>query len=312
MHILSTCAGSLATGFRRLPLMPDLPVGTLGTDGCTFCSNDAFNPSYCSPDKSIRQQVQEGMGFHQGRYRKALKYIAYFQAYSNTYRPLEELKKMYAEALEIKDVIGIIIGTRPDCIDEKILDYFQELSQHTYLVVEFGIESVYNKTLQRINRGHTFERSVNALENCAARGIRTGGHFIFGFPDESREEMIRSIDTISNLPLDAVKFHQLQIFKGTPMAQEYREFPERFTWFEDLDDYLEFMTVCIENLNPCFVVERIAGEAPPRYCEGIIWDLRNDQILVKFEKLLEKKNTWQGKKWMEKNNVDLMLNKKVI
>ncbi len=286
--------------------------GTLGNGGCSFCSNDAFNPSYCSVDKSIRQQILEGIEFHSTRYRKALKYIAYFQAYSNTYKPLQELKKMYTEALNEENVIGIIIGTRPDCVNDAMLDYFQELSLRTYLVIEYGIESVYNKTLQRINRGHTFEDAAKAVEETASRGIRTGGHFIFGFPGESREEMIQSVDTISNLPLNAVKFHQLQIFKGTGMAQEYREHPENFELFTELDEYLEFMTVCIENLNPGFVVERIAGEAPPRYCDGTIWDLRNDQILVKFEKLLEKKNTWQGKKWIEKQNAEYLLNKKAI
>ena len=273
--------------------------GSTGTGGCTFCSNDAFNPSYCSATKPIQQQIREGIEFHHGRYRKALKYIAYFQAYSNTYKPLDELKKLYSQALEIDDVIGLIIGTRPDCIHDEMLDYLQQLSENTFLVIEYGIETINNKTLERINRGHTFEDAVAAIEKTVARNIRTGAHFIFGLPGELREEMINSIGIISTLPLHAVKFHQLQIFKGTRMADEYRENPEKFQLFNDLDDYLEFISVCIENLNPDFVVERIAGEAPPRYCEGIVWDLRNDQILVRFEKLLEKKNTWQGKKWLE-------------
>lgn len=276
--------------------------GRIGNGGCTFCSNDAFNPSYCSPSKSIRQQIQEGIEFHRERYRRAPKYIAYFQAYTNTYKPLEELKKIYSEALEEEEVIGIIIGTRPDCVDEAMLDYFQMLAEKTYLVIEFGIESINNSTLERINRGHTFEDSIVALEKSASRGLRTGGHFIFGLPGETREALLNSIDTVSKLPLSAVKFHQLQIFKGTKMAMEYKEHPENFELFTDLNEYLEFMACCIENLNPCFVIDRIAGEAPPRYCEGIIWNVRYDRILAKFEKLLEKKNTWQGKNWLEKNS----------
>ncbi|MBN2611941.1 MAG: TIGR01212 family radical SAM protein [Bacteroidales bacterium] len=278
--------------------------GTKGWGGCTYCSNEAFNPSYCSASKSITQQVSEGIEFHRNRYRRALGYIAYFQAYTNTYKSLEELDKMYSEALAVEGVTGLIIGTRPDAVDDKKLDYLAKLAEKTYLVIEYGIESVYNKTLERVNRCHTFEETVIALEKTAARHIRTGGHFIFGLPGETREEMLKSVAVISQLPLDAVKFHQLQIFKGTVMAGEYQVHPENFSLFNDLDEYLEFMVSCIENLNPGFVVERIAGEAPPRYCEGIVWDLRNDQILVKFEKLLEKRNTWQGKKWLERNCAD--------
>ncbi|MFO7655971.1 MAG: TIGR01212 family radical SAM protein [Bacteroidales bacterium] len=277
--------------------------GTKGWGGCTYCINDAFNPSYCSASKTISEQVIEGIEFHRRRYRRVLKYIAYFQAYTNTYKSLAELDRMYSEALAVEGITGLIIGTRPDAINDQMLDYFAGLAEKTYLVIEYGIESVYNKTLERVNRCHTFEEAVTALEKTAARHIRAGGHFIFGLPGETRDEMLNSIALISQLPLNAVKFHQLQIFKGTAMATEFQSHPENFSLFNDLDEYLEFITDCIENLNPAFVVERIAGEAPPRYCEGIAWDLRNDQILVKFEKLLEKKNTWQGKNWPGNNDM---------
>ena len=224
--------------------------------------------------------------------------MAYFQAYSNTYKPLDELRKIYQEALDEEGIVGLVIGTRPDCIDDHMLDYFQTLSEKTYVVVEYGIESVYNKTLKRINRGHTFEDSVEALERTAQRGIKTGGHMIFGLPGESMEEMLDSARVISKLPLHSVKFHQLQIMKDTRMAEEYNEHPEYYQFLPGIDAYLEFMVEYIENLNPLFVLERIAGETPPRFNVRIPWDLRYDQILVKFENLLEERDTWQGKKWV--------------
>jgi radical SAM protein (TIGR01212 family) len=273
--------------------------GKVGTGGCTFCNNDAFNPSYCNASRQIRQQLRDGKEFHKTRYRSATKYMAYFQAYSNTYKPLDELRKIYQEALDEEDIVGLVIGTRPDCIDDYKLDYFQMLSEKAYIVLEYGIESVYNKTLRRINRGHTFEDLVKALEKTAHRGIKTGGHMIFGLPGESMEEMLDSARVISKLPLHSVKFHQLQIIKNTRMAEEYHEHPEYFQFLPGIDTYLEFMVEYIENLNPFFVLERIASETPPRFNVRIPWDLRYDQILLRFENLLEEKDTWQGKKWMD-------------
>ena len=276
--------------------------GKAGTGGCTFCNNDAFNPSYCGSSRPIRQQLREGKEFHKTRYKSATKYVAYFQAYSNTYKPLGKLKKIYQEALDEEEIVGLVIGTRPDCIDDLMLDYFQSLSEKVFVVIEYGIESIYNKTLNRINRGHLFEDSVHAIKRTALRGIRTGGHMIFGLPGESIDEMIDSAKVISMLPLDSVKFHQLQIMKNTEMAEEYKEHPEYFQFLPGIDDYLEFMVEYIENLNPSFVVERIAGETPPRFNVRIPWDLRYDQILVKFENLLAEKDTWQGRKWDIQNS----------
>ena len=276
--------------------------GKAGSGGCTFCRNDAFNPSYCGSSRTIRQQLQEGKEFHKTRYKSATKYVAYFQAYSNTYKPLGKLKEIYQQALDEEEVVGLVIGTRPDCINDLMLDYFQSLSEKAFVVIEYGIESIYNKTLNRINRGHLFEDSVHAIKRTALRGIRTGGHMIFGLPGESIDEMIDSAKVISMLPLDSVKFHQLQIMKNTKMAEEYKEHPEYFQFLPGIDDYLEFMVEYIENLNPSFVVERIAGETPPRFNVRIPWDLRYDQILVKFENLLAEKDTWQGRKWEIQNS----------
>jgi uncharacterized protein len=269
--------------------------GTKGTGGCTYCNNDAFNPSYCQPEKSVTLQIEEGISFHKWRYSEARSYLAYFQAYSNTYAPLDTLRKLYEEALNYPGVIGLIIGTRPDCIDDEILAYLKVLSERCYLAVEFGIESCYNKTLRRINRGHTFEDAVVAVEKTAAYGLNTGAHFILGLPGETREEMLNQSGIISKLPLKTVKFHQLQIIRGTRMEKEFQENPadfELFSW----EEYLEFIISFLERLNPSIVVERFTGEAPPRFLTGIGWGKkRADQIVNLIEKRLEELDTWQGR-----------------
>lgn len=269
--------------------------GAKGTGGCSFCLNDAFNPSYCIPEKSVSEQIREGIEFHKWRYSGAVSYLAYFQAFSNTYAPLDKLKSLYEEALAYPGVIGIIIGTRPDCIDNEKLEYIRQLSGNYYVAVEYGIESCYNKTLERINRRHTFEEAVNALKMTAAMGINTGAHFIFGLPGETKADMIAEAEIISALPLKTVKFHQLQIIKGTVMEQEFLINPsefEMFTW----EEYLGFFITFLERLNPAFVVERFTAEVPPRFLDKPLWDRkRADQIMTLVEKRLEELDTWQGK-----------------
>lgn len=271
--------------------------GTKGTGGCTFCLNDAFNPSYCVPQKSVIQQIAEGIAFHEKRYRRATQFLAYFQAFSNTHASVETLEKLYRQALGVEGVIGIVVGTRPDCIDDRKLELIKELSVKHHMIIEYGIESVYDETLKRVNRCHTFEDAVEAINRSAEKGILVGGHLIFGLPGESREDMMRSAGVVSKLPLSSIKFHQLQLFKGTQMAAAYAQNPDEFRLFE-LDDYLEFMVEYIEQLNPQIVVERIAGESPPRFAVIRPWGPRYDQILIKFEKLLEERNSWQGKKFI--------------
>ena len=269
--------------------------GTKGVGGCTYCNNDGFNPSYCQPFKTITHQIEEGVEFHANRYRRANKFLAYFQAFSNTYAPLSELKEKYEEALKFPGVIGLVIGTRPDCVDNEKLDYFKKLSEAHYVIIEYGVESCNNRTLQRINRGHTFEDAVSALEETSKRGIKAGAHFILGLPGETKDEMIAEIATINQLPLSNIKFHQLQILKNTQMALEYERNPAEFEFFE-MDEYIDFFIQILERLNPDFVLERFAAEVPPRYLAGPGWGLvRNFQLLQMFEKRLEKLDTWQGK-----------------
>ncbi len=269
--------------------------GTRGSGGCTYCNNDAFNPSYCIPEKSVSQQIEEGIQFHKWRYNEAVSYLAYFQAFSNTYAPVETLRRLYCEALDYLGVIGLIIGTRPDCIDDEKLALLRDLSDKYYVAVEYGIESCYNKTLLRINRGHSFNEAVEAVEKTSALGIKTGAHFIFGLPGESRQEMLDQAEIISKLPLHTVKFHQLQIINGTSMEHEFRTNPadfELFTW----DEYLLFFISFLERLTPHIVVERFTGEAPPRFLTGEGWGKkRTDQIVSLIEKKMEELDTWQGK-----------------
>lgn len=269
--------------------------GTVARGGCTYCNNNAFNPSYNDSKKPVDVQIKEGIEFHANRYRRAKKFLAYFQAYSNTYAPLEELKKIYGPALETDGVIGLVIGTRSDCMDEKKLKYFADIQKTHYVIIEYGIESTYDKTLERINRGHDFQSVVDMLHLTKEYGIKTGGHMIFGLPGESREEMLNQVYTLNKLPLDNIKFHQLQIIRGTHMAKEYKEHPENFNLF-GMEEYIDFIVKFLERLNPNFVVERFAGEVPPRFLLSEGWGkIRYDQVSNAIEKKLLEMDTWQGR-----------------
>jgi radical SAM protein (TIGR01212 family) len=268
--------------------------GKISTGGCTFCDNAAFTPSYCDSAKSITQQIDEGIEFHRKRYRTAQQYLAYFQSFSNTYAPLERLRECYDEALAHPDIAGIVVGTRPDCVDEQKLDYFAELSRKKYVTIEYGVESCYDETLRRINRGHDFATAERAIQMTAERGIHCGAHFILGLPGESDEMLIAQVERINALPLTTVKFHQLQLFRGTPLAREWDEHPERFR-FWTIEEYLDLFVEILRRLRPDIVVERFAGEAPPRYHHTEGWGLvRNEQLLAMLDKRLEQRGVHQG------------------
>jgi len=269
--------------------------GTLGTGGCTYCNNDAFNPSYCQPGKSVTKQIEEGIEFHKNRYRRANKFLVYFQAYSNTYAPLTKLKTLYDEALKFPNVAGLVIGTRPDCIDDEKLEYLKQLNKTHYVIIEYGIESCNNNTLKRINRQHTFEQSAIAIKKTAAAGIKTGAHIIFGLPGETREEMLNSAHILASLPMNNIKFHQLQIIKGTRMARQYAEDPEHFHLFS-LQEYIDFIIKFIEHIPHELIIERFTGEVPPRFHAGSNWgNIRNDQVNILIENRMAELDTWQGK-----------------
>ena len=269
--------------------------GKVGRGGCTYCDNAAFHPSYSTAGKSLHQQMDEGIEFHKVRYRTTEHYLAYFQAYSNTYAPLERLKVLYEEALSHPQVVGIVIGTRPDCVDEEKLDYLAELARKHVVIVEYGIESCYDETLKRINRGHDFETAQRAVRMTAERGIDVGVHFILGLPGETRQMMQDACGLINDLPIRSVKFHQLQIVKGTRMEQEYAERPQDFERFS-LEEYLDFFTDMLERLRPDIHIERFVGEVPPRFVNETPWGLiRNVELLRLLDRRLEERQTWQGR-----------------
>lgn len=273
--------------------------GKVGRGGCTYCDNAAFHPSYSTAGKSLHRQMDEGIGFHKVRYRTTEHYLAYFQAYSNTYAPLERLKTLYEEALSHPQVVGIVIGTRPDCVDEEKLDYLAQLAKNHIVIVEYGIESCYDTTLLRINRGHDFETARRAVRMTADRGIDVGVHFILGLPGETKQMMLDACDLINDLPIRSVKFHQLQIVKGTRMEQEFAEHPEDFERFS-LDEYLDFFVDMLERLRPDIHIERFVGEVPPRFVNETPWGLiRNVELIRLLDRRLEERQTWQGRSLTE-------------
>jgi len=269
--------------------------GTKGSGGCTYCNNDAFNPSYCDLKEPLHQQIAKGIEFHAVRYRRASRFLVYFQPYSNTYAPLARLKELYEEALRYPGVAGLVIGTRPDCMDEEKLDYLASLSKNHYIQVEYGVETPHLLTLQRINRGHDFGISETMIRETHKRGVRTCAHFIFGLPGETEDAMMATAGIISRLPVDSVKFHQLQIVKGTAMMKEFREKPGDFHTFT-LDQYIDFIIRFIECLDPDIVIERFSGEVPPQMLDHTAWDqIRYDAVLRRIEMELELRDTWQGR-----------------
>ncbi len=253
--------------------------GRISTGGCTFCDNRTFNPSYCDRRKSIREQLREGKRFFNRKY-SDMKYLAYFQAFTNTYGSIDSLRRMYEEALAEEDVVGLVIGTRPDCISAPLLDYLEELSRQTFLIVEYGIESANDDTLRRINRGHTFECSRKAVEMTAERGILTGGHIILGLPGEDREESLRQAPIISSLPLNILKIHQMQIIKGTRLAEEYLQHP--FPLYT-VEEYLHLIADYISLLRKDLVLERFVSQSPPELLIAPRWGLKNYQFVHLLE-----------------------------
>ncbi|MEG1839297.1 MAG: TIGR01212 family radical SAM protein [Bacteroidaceae bacterium] len=267
--------------------------GTKGEGGCTYCNNQTFNPEYCHTEKSVKEQLREGRNFFARKYPK-MKYLAYFQAYTNTYSELETLKKKYEQALEVEDVIGIVIGTRPDCMPNELLDYLKELNQRCFLLVEYGIESVKDATLLRINRGHTYADTVDAVNRTAAKGILTGGHVILGLPTETSEEIVAQAKILSKLPLTTLKLHQLQLIKGTRMAKEYREHPQDFHLYQ-VDEYIDLVIDYVEHLRPNLVLERFVSQSPKELLIAPDWGLKNYEFVERVKKRMHERGAYQGK-----------------
>lgn len=256
--------------------------GRVGWGGCTYCNNQTFNPDYCQTTKSITEQLEEGKRFFARKY-PDMKYLAYFQAYTNTYAEVEHCIALYEEALRVEDVVGIVIATRPDCVPDALLDYLTELNRRTFLIIEYGIESANDETLKRINRGHTFADSVRAIQRTAERGIRVGGHMILGLPGEDHDELMRQAKLIGQLPLTTLKLHQLQIIRETKMEEEWQETP----WsLPSVDEYIELLLDYISLLPPTLVLERFVSSSPASLLVAPRWGLKNYEFVNRLNKVI--------------------------
>lgn len=267
--------------------------GRKGTGGCIYCNNKSFNPDYCRAVNGISRQIEEGVRFFDAKY-NGQKYLAYFQAYSNTYAPLSELKAKYEEALAFPGVAGLVIGTRPDTVSDEILDYIEELARKYYVCIEYGIESANDEVLRSINRGHDFAEAEEAICKTAGRGIMVGAHLIFGLPGETRESMLDGAVRLSRLPVNVLKLHQLQIIKDTRLAEMYAAAPEDFRLYT-LDEYLDFVVDVIERVSPDIYLERFVNQAPADYLIAPKWGVKNFEFAAKLEKRLQERDAWQGK-----------------
>ena len=267
--------------------------GMLGTGGCTFCDNAAFHPGY-TRGKSIAEQLEAGIAFHAQRERRADGYLAYFQAFSNTYAPLPILRERYEAALSHPSVKGLVVGTRPDCVDAEKLDYLASLKECGKIVeVEYGIESVFDPTLERVHRGHTFACTEKAVRETAERGLPVGGHIIIGLPGETREMLLEEADILSSLPLTSLKFHQLQIIKGTQMEKEFAQRPGDFLRLGP-DEYVDLLVDMLERLRPQIAIGRIASSVPPAFTDAPWGLLKHEELLRRLEARMEERNTRQG------------------
>lgn len=269
--------------------------GTRGRGGCTYCNNETFNPAYADLESTVTSQLDRGIDFFSAKYHE-MKYLAYFQSYTNTYGTLDHLRKLYGEALAHPGVIGLVIATRPDCVDSRVLDYLSELAAHSYIMVEYGVETHLDSTLDRINRGHTYAESVRAIEETAARGIRTCAHMILGLPGEGYDDFLEQAREISKLPVENLKLHQLQIHEGTVMARQYRKDPSGFHLFS-AEEYIELVTDYLELLNPGIIVERFISQSPVELLIAPRWGWKNFEFVARLEKRLSERNTWQGRKF---------------
>jgi radical SAM protein (TIGR01212 family) len=264
--------------------------GRLSTGGCIYCDNRTFNPAYCQQKDSVTQQLEAGKQFFARKYPE-MKYLAYFQAYTNTYASIDHLRQLYEESLSVKDVVGIVIGTRPDCVSDELLDYLEDLNRRTFLIVEYGVESTNDETLQRINRGHTFEQSRMAIEKTHQRGILTGAHIILGLPGEDAQENLRQAPIISSLPIDILKIHQMQIIRGTRLAVEFERNPFHIY---NVDEYIRLIANYIQRLRKDLVLERFVSQSPKELLISPQWGLKNHEFTDLLNNYLIKHQIHQG------------------
>lgn len=264
--------------------------GRLSTGGCIYCDNRTFNPAYCQRKDSITQQLEAGKQFFARKYPE-MKYLAYFQAYTNTYASISHLRELYEEALSVKDIVGIVIGTRPDCISDELLDYLEDLNRRTFLIVEYGVESANDDTLRRINRGHSFAQSRLAIEKTHQRGILTGAHIILGLPGEDAQENLRQAPLISSLPIDILKIHQMQIIRDTRLADKFEREPFHIY---SVNEYIELIANYIQRLRKDLVLERFVSQSPKELLITPQWGLKNHEFTDLLNNYLKNHQIHQG------------------
>jgi radical SAM protein (TIGR01212 family) len=271
--------------------------GTKGYGGCTYCNNRTFNPGYCQPEKSISSQLAEGIRFFARKY-PGMKYLAYFQAYTNTYASLETLCRKYEEALAFPDVVGLIIGTRPDCVSDELLDCLAGHAANVFVLIEYGVESASDSTLRRINRGHTYRTSVDAILRTHKKGLYAGAHLILGLPGEDREQILHHADLVSALPLTSLKLHQLQIIRHTAMEKEFAAHPERFHLYSP-DEYAGLVVDFMERLHPRIAVERFISQSPEDLLIVPCWGIKNFEFTALVNRSFAARHTRQGFLWKD-------------
>jgi len=268
--------------------------GSKGIGGCTFCNNAGFTPSYLREEREITRQIETGLEFFSRRYPNTRHFVAYFQAYSNTYAGVDQLRTIYEAALAHPKIDGLVIGTRPDCVPDDVLDYLAELSRTKIVELELGIESCDDATLARVNRGHTFAEAEDSIRRAAQRGLDIAAHIMFDLPGESRESMLAGAGKLSALPLTSLKLHQLQIIKGTQLANEWRRNPASLPIMNP-EEYFSLVVDFLEQLSPTIAIQRIGSEVPPSHKLAPDWNMRLHELLPRVEALLEERNTWQGR-----------------
>ena len=256
----------------------------MGKGGCTYCNNKSFSPNYAAKLRPITEQIDKGISFFRKKYPE-MKYLAYFQSYTNTYGEVADCISKYEEALAHPDVVGLIIGTRPDCMPEPLLEYLSGLAKRTFLLIEYGVESTWDKTLERIQRGHTWRESVETIQRTHEAGILVGAHIILGLPGESREEMIAHAERLSRLPITTLKIHQLQIIRGTIMAGEYLRSPSDFHLFTE-EEYIELCVDFVHHLRSDIVLERFVSQSPQELLLAPRWGWKNYEFTAKIRKAL--------------------------
>ncbi|REJ65301.1 MAG: TIGR01212 family radical SAM protein [Planctomycetota bacterium] len=267
--------------------------GTVAKGGCVFCDNRSFSPSRRMPRADVRGQIDQGIRRIKLRY-NADKFMAYFQPATNTYAPVERLRSLYLDALAHPQVVGMAIGTRPDCVPDEVLELLEEVAALTYLSVEYGMETMHDRTLDWMNRGHHHDAFVDAVERSRNRGFQICAHVMLGLPGETREDMLAGADELARLQVDAVKIHNLYVVKNTPLADDY--LAGRVQLLER-QEYVETIVDFIERLPPTCVIERVSGEAPPDYFQGPSWCLDKPAVLRAIDGEFSRRDTWQGKLW---------------